>query len=135
MNLEKGLPIVTGILGVILGAGTFGLTGWAEAEKQLEINKFERLVAFSEAAWSSDIDSGSDDYVRKISGLTVFADERVLRELTSYTKSNCAASEDVTYECQANWASVVNAMRSAVGQPELDENLIIETLWGDPGQD
>lgn len=134
MKLEDSLPIVTGVIGVLLGALTFGLTGWAEAKKQLEINKFERLVEFGEAAWASDQNDAADDYARKLSGLTVFGDEQLLRELNRYNQSNCAGAGDETYECRATWAAVVNAMRISVGQPELDTSLIVQTLWGDLGQ-
>lgn len=133
MLFDKILPAFTGLLGVMIGVSSLLLAGWTESEKQTAIKKSNALVEFAEFAWGLDNPEENLNFTRKVSGITVFADEIILKALAKYTKSGCSETGDKTYECRSNWAAVVNAMRETAGQPRVNADVIIETLWGDLG--
>ena len=136
------IPTAAAVAGSMAGVlATIYATGFVEAEKATAQRRSEALAAYLEAAWGgapSECDGAADceraaeaaalDFTRKLSLLSVYGSEELLRAVVTYHSSGCIEHTDAV--CRAEWAKVVNAARFWVGEREAPAVLIGDLLWG-----
>jgi len=126
-------PHLAGLAGVVLVFGLgFYFNAAMEAQKAAEQRKFEAVSTFLRFAWGSDDPQDQLAYTRSLSQLAAFAPPDLLAAVRDYQADATCGGEDAR-TCQERWAKVIAETRAFIGSAPIDEDLIIDIVYGADG--